>query len=195
MQKRSKLKRAINAILFSSIQESFIALTLAYFLNVIYLIGDTRQLIPLLLGLVIGTVIFSSVSIFSSNNQRKNFILKAIIVVILLLIVIFMVANLLIFNTWYQYSNLILALIGGMIISPILLVQNYSREIFEIDGRSFKAIVFSISSLLMLIIILIFSELYELGGQMGLSIKIEVYGGITILLTLLEIYVVKNRFD
>ncbi len=195
MQKRSKVKRAINAILFSSIQESFIALTLAYFFNVIYLIGDTRQLIPLLLGLVIGTIIFSSLSIFSKNYQRKNYMFEAITVVTLLLISILMVTNLLIFNAWYQYSNLILALIGGMIISPILLVQNYSREIFEIDGRSYKAIVFSISSLLMLVIILIFSELYELGGQMGLSMKIEVFGGITILLTLLEIYVVKNRFD
>lgn len=195
MSKNSLGKRAarlVDAVAFSTIQESFIALALAYFLSLIYLIGDTRQLTPLLLGVIVGAIIFILASTFLGDFRKGKFVAEVIVVVILLSISGYLVAGLIFIHTGYQYSDLILAVIGAMIISPVVLIQHYSQEIFSIKRIISKAAVSSISSVLMILIILVFSVIYEEGGQTMLSEKVEVVGIIALLLTLLEIGVVKR---
>lgn len=184
--------RISNAIVFSAVQESFIALALAYFLSLIYLIGDTRQLTPLLLGVIVGTVIFATLSTLLGKFSRGKFAAEGILVAALLSISAYLSADLLILKSGYQNSDLFLALIGSLIISPILLVQHYSQEVFKIGKRVTKVIVSSSSSVIMILIVLIFSIIYEEAGQTMLSAKVEITGIIALLLTLLEIGIIKR---
>jgi hypothetical protein len=55
-----------------------------------------------------------------------------------------------------------------------------------------KATVSSISSVLMIVIIVLFAFVYEKGGQTMLSEKVEVIGTISIVLTLIEIGIIRR---
>jgi len=187
-----KVARLVDAIFFSSVQESFIALALGYLLSVIYLIGDTRQLTPLLAGIIAGTIIFTIVSTLAGEFGRRKFAGETLVIVILLSISAYIIADLLVFHTGYQYSDLFLAVIGAMIISPVMLVQQYSQLIFRVNRIASKATVSSISSVLMIVIIVLFAFVYEKGGQTMLSEKVEVIGTISIVLTLIEIGIIRR---
>ena len=182
-----KVAKLSNAVIFSSIQESFIALAMGYLLSVIYLIGDTRQLTPLLVGIIAGTVVFTVISTVSGRFERRKFFVEILVVAVLLSVSGYIVADFLVFHTGYQYSDLFLAIIGAMIISPVILLQHYSQLLFGVNRISSKAIVSSISSVLMIVIIVVFAYVYEKAGQTMLSEKVELIGAVNIALVIIEI--------
>lgn len=189
----NNIVKIVSVSIFASVQESFIVLFLGYLFNVIYLIGDTRQLIPLLSGLIIGTFTFTIIATIQKKFTSKAIGFEVAVIVFSVIMAWYVMSELLVFNSDFQYSNLILTVEGILIASPIIFIQHYAQSIFHIIRPTIKAIEASLSSAMMVLIVIIFAFLYERGGQELLPMRIELMGLFSIILTFLGMRIMKKN--
>jgi len=170
-----------------SLQSSFYILFFAYIFGSIYLIGDSRELYPLLEGVIIGLVLFISAIIIIGNGTLGR-IFSLIISGVLIIIAWYLSAY-----PYFNSPNFTLLVIGMSIMSPFLVISQYFLGYFSIRRRSLKAITLSLSSLIIIAIIIVFAELYERQGQILLPLRIEVLGALSILSALIILYIKRKE--
>ncbi|MEM3363868.1 MAG: hypothetical protein QXR21_06200 [Thermoplasmatales archaeon] len=180
-----RILRILNAIIFSSIQEIFLILSFGLAFDIIYLIGDTRQLYPLLEGLITGAVFFALLSTLFGRDTNKRIIVFAVASAVLLLIS-FMISYLFHLGFGYGIQNDLLFVLGIGVSSVILPVQQYTYRIFLIENKATKGLTSGTSSIAMIIGIVVFSVIYERAGQIMLPRMVEELGAIAIVLTIFE---------
>lgn len=161
---------------YSALFSIFAVLTVAYSLNLIYLIGDERQNLPLFLGLILGSLIFSLLA------SVKRVLIPDILVAALSV----SVAAYLIFSKSMVIDNLELFISSFLITSPLMPVNAYFiryREKFTVR-LSFSIL----TTAFFLIIIAAFAIFYMYSNQTILPLGISVFAYTSIALSLLLIY-------
>lgn len=161
---------------YSALFSIFAVLTVAYSLNLIYLIGDERQNLPLFMGLIFGSLVFSLLA------SVKRVLIPGILLAALLV----SVTAYLIFSKSMVIDNLELFISSFFITSPLMPVIAYfsgHREKFTVR------LYFSILSMtFFLIIISAFAIFYMYSNQTILPLGISVFAYTSIALSLLLIY-------
>ncbi|MEM0185386.1 MAG: alkaline phosphatase family protein [Thermoplasmata archaeon] len=163
---------------YVSIVSTFLILTIAYSINLIYLIGDERQEFPLFLGIILGSILFS----YGGMIAKRKFIPYGIVISLLLI----MAALLIILYNSFVINNTELFLISFMIISPLLpIVQLFNSNNMTIKSR----ILFStITFLIFMLFIFTFSIAYTLSSQTILPIGVSIFGYVSIILSIALIF-------
>ncbi|MGC8663598.1 MAG: hypothetical protein ACP5SF_03765 [Thermoplasmata archaeon] len=167
----NKFYIASEKILVSSIFSVFVTLSMAYLFNIIYLIGDSRQLGPLFIGILIGTFFYS---IFGSFLNKFAFVYCFIISFISLVLVFYIL-----YSTNMIIGNEYLFIISFLITSPIMPVTQFFERKIKIKNR---IIISAIASIIFVILILIFAILYEISGQTILPLGISVFGYLSLII-------------
>ncbi|MEM0141654.1 MAG: hypothetical protein QXN66_06455 [Thermoplasmatales archaeon] len=182
----------LNAIIFSSVQEIFVILSFGFAFGIIYLIGDTRQLYPLLEGLIAGTVFFSLLYVLSRKDSYKRVLLFSCISLTLVLIS-FAISYLFHRGYGYDFEDDLLFIQGVMISSILLPVQQYTHFLFHIDKISAKGLTAGTSSLLMIVGVIIFSFIYEKEGQIMLPRMVDEIAAVAVAIALAEFVLLQGK--
>ncbi len=135
---------------FASIISIFFVLTVAYSINLIYLIGDERQEIWLFAGIILGSIIFSYLGIISGKGWYLWSPSVSVISIIL--------GTSIIFYNSMVINNMELFICSLLIISPLMpVVQIFNRKNSTVKSK----ILFSTSTMaFFIIIIFIFAILW-----------------------------------
>ncbi|MEM0135240.1 MAG: hypothetical protein QXU18_08465 [Thermoplasmatales archaeon] len=141
-----------------------IVLTFGYATQLIYTVGDTRQLTPIFAGLIIGTIIFSLVGTLIKFT-RKN------LLSLTLLSGIFLIAAFaIIYVNSLVISNSNLFLIAFLIGSPAMAVSQLVGSLVQPISTLRRAIFGSVQAVLIITFIFVYALEYELRGQVALYI-------------------------
>ena len=139
-----------------------ILLSYGYVSGIIYSIGDTRQLIPVFTGIIIGAIVFSLVGFILRPTQINIISLTIFSLVLLIAAYAIISLNSLVLNST---NMLIVAFLMG---SPAMAVS-------QLVGNSpahyslLKRVVFgSVQAVLVIVFIFVFSLEYEMQGQVNL---------------------------
>ncbi len=174
------MKNRINSVLkFISIPifSLFVTLTSSYSMNLIYLIGDSRLLLPLFSGILIGTLLFAISGSFFKKYSFVSGIIIAMIAIIL--------ANYVIYITDMVINSIDLFLVSLLVTSPIMPISQF----FEYGLYIKKKLVYSIAaSIIFIALITIFAFLYEMSGQTILPLGISIFGYASLIIFLIMIF-------
>jgi len=167
-------KRALILLAFySALFSIFAVLTVAYSLNLIYLIGDERQNLSLFLGLILGSFIYSLL----------GSVKKVLIPGILLAALSVSIAAYMIFSKSMVIDNLELFISSFFITSPLMPMNAYFsryREKFTVR-LSFSIL----TTAFFLVIIAAFAIVYMYSNQTILPLGISVFAYTSIALSFL----------
>jgi len=160
----------------STVFSVFSVLTISYFMNIIYLIGDPRQLDSLFEGIVAGSFIYS---ILGSFFGKKSIWIGLIITGISITISAY-----LLYSQSLIITNEDLFLISFLVTSPILPITIFYENKFSVK-KSLKVLFSIILDALFILFILIFAILYEKSGQTILPLGISFFAYISIFISVL----------
>ncbi len=182
----SKRYRSILGVIFSTIFSVSIFLSLSYLMNIIFLIGDNPQLIPLFSGIVLGTITFVFLGSFIKSDW--NTILGGAIISIALYIISYII--LLTFHNVFQ--DYWLAIISFMLTSTFLPVMLSVRFYFNLEFNKIQKIIFFLSSSILAIILTFIIAIYYISSGQT-SMPQELISVDTISIILLFIYVIMDH--
>jgi hypothetical protein len=161
-------KRFVLGFVSIAIPGSFFSTALlflsAYSSQLVNTIGDTRQLDPLFVGIVVGSVLFS---LFGYMTKPTWLTLSLETIVALLLLVssyVMMIANSLVLN-----GTLILIASFAMtsVSAPVGTVLRFQRQNFSVPARATFGVA---QGMLSILFVLVFSIYYETTGQLNFFI-------------------------
>ena len=173
---KNNILKFLYLVIESTIFSLFLVLTISYFLNIIYSIGDPRQLDSLFEGIVAGSFIYS---ILGSFFEKKSIGIGLIITGISITISAY-----LLYSQSLIITNEELFLISFLVTSPILPITLFFENKFSVK-KSLKVLFSIISSALFILFILIFAILYEKSGQTILPLGISFFAYISIFISIL----------
>ncbi|PYB67530.1 hypothetical protein DMB44_08925 [Thermoplasma sp. Kam2015] len=169
------IEQALYIIAFS-IYAGFTILAIAYAFNIIYLIGDPRQLVPLLEGLIPGAFIFSIAGYYLMNKSTLFSFSIALFGVIL--------AFLIIYDLHMVLDYAFLGMVSFLVTSPLALISRYlSGRSLTRRGRGISMPI--IVSTLFLLEVVAVAVLYEKSGQTNLAVQLSVLAYVSIALAAL----------
>ncbi|MGC8562702.1 MAG: hypothetical protein ACP5UZ_05790 [Thermoplasmata archaeon] len=160
----------------ASLLTTGIVFTFGYATGVIFTIGDTRQLIPVFAGIIIGSILFSIVGFVIKTNKLN------LLTLTLLSVLFLVVAYVIIFLNSLVIDNTNFLIIAFLMSSPAMAVS----QLMGLSSKSYS--VFSkisfgaVQAVLTILLVFVFSLEYELHGQVNL------YFGPLIFLLLAIIY-------
>ncbi len=159
-----------------SIYAGFTILAIAYAFNIIYLIGDPRQLVPLLEGLIPGAFIFSIAGYYLRGNSTLFSFSIALLGVIL--------AFLIIYGLHMVLDYAFLGMVSFLVTSPLALISRYlSGRFLTRRGRGISMPI--VVSILFLLEVVAVAVLYEKSGQTNLAVQLSVLAYVSIALAAL----------
>ncbi|MGC8645248.1 MAG: hypothetical protein ACP5UO_03140 [Thermoplasmata archaeon] len=185
----NRVVNLLNATFFSTLQELFVTLSLGFAFSVIYLIGDARQLYPLLEGIITGILFFSIVASISGKGRVVSFTAVSAALVV----GAFFISQLLHSTLGFIFPDELLFAEGALITSIVLPLQRYTHSVFHLEKTAGRSVVAGVSDILLILGIVIFSLFYEKGGQVMLPRMVEVVALITLAVTLLEFLLPPGR--
>jgi hypothetical protein len=162
------IKRFVIGLLGIAIPGSFFStallLSFGYSSQLVYTIGDVRQLDPLLLGIIAGSIFFSLVGYLS----RPTWLVISVETLVSLLLLgasyALMVANSLILDGTFI---LVISLLMTSVCAPVGTILRFRRVSYSIPSR----VVFGITQAVLLVLfVLFYSIYYETGGQVDFFI-------------------------
>ncbi len=162
----SRIKKVLSGLLRQPIPASLfttgIVLTYGYASGLIFSIGDTKQLIPIFLGIILGSVVFSLLGFVIRLGVAGLIYVTAISVVLLAASYVLIIINSLALNS---IEMVVVAFLMGSPATPVsLLVRNKSRDF----SRSTRLMFGSLQAMLVILFIFAYSLIYELQGQVNL---------------------------
>jgi hypothetical protein len=184
-EKNNKAK--IFYILLGSLLSVFLVLTVAYITNLIYLIGDYPEIIPLLVGIIAGAVVFSVAGAFLNERKYMNILYTAIcsaatIIIAGLILNIYSIVN----------PDSVIMIVGFLINSPYAVAVEISNYLSKTEKLKNKLIASVIIALLAIIFVVIFAIIYEKTGQTILPQGISIFAYL-ILLAFIVILILSRR--
>ena len=171
------LKGAIPASLFTS----GILLAYGYATGLIYSVGDPRQLTPILLGIILGTVVFSMLG-FSLKPGRTNLISLSLLSAVLLIS-----AYSIIYLNSYALSNGSITVVAFLISSPSMAVSQLVGRSLKVLPPALRLSLGTIQAVLVILLVFVYALEYELHGQ------VDLYLGPLIFLTASVIYFIAMK--
>ncbi|MEM0163437.1 MAG: hypothetical protein QXV94_02775 [Thermoplasmata archaeon] len=180
-------KAKIFYILFGSLLSVSLVLTAAYITNLVYMIGDYPEIIPLLIGIIAGAIVFSIAGAFLNEKKYMNIVYTAIFSVAIILI------SDLILNI-YAFANpdSVIMISGFLINSPYAVVVEISNYLSKTERLKNKLIASIIIAVLAIIIIVIFAIIYEKAGQAILPQGISIFAYL-MLIAFIAILIMSRR--
>ncbi|MGC8497046.1 MAG: hypothetical protein ACP5NL_03505 [Thermoplasmata archaeon] len=174
-------------ILFGSLLSVFLVLTAAYITNLVYMIGDYPEIIPLLIGIIAGAIVFSIAGAFLRERKYMNILYTAIFSVVIIVI------SDLILNV-YSFTNpdSVILISGFLINSPYAFAVEISNYLSKTEKLKNKLIASIVMAVLAIIIIVIFAIIYEKAGQTILPQGISIFAYL-ILIVFIAILTVSRR--
>ncbi len=157
-------------ILFGALLSVFLVLNAAYITNLIYLIGDYPEITPLLIGIIVGAIVFSIAGAFFNEKKYMNILYTSIFSVALILI------SYLILNIYAFINPDSAIMISGFLInSPYLVAVEISNYLSKTERLKNKLVTSIIIAVLAIIIVVIFAIIYEKAGQAILPQGISIF--------------------
>ena len=165
----------------AAIFTSGVVLTYGYASGLIFSIGDTRQLIPIFTGIIIGSIIFSLIG-FLLKSSLQNLLSLTVLTVILL------VAS----SVIMYLNSLVLSSTNAMIVSllmssPAMTISQLLRGRSEVFSRVARLVFGAVQGILIIVFIFVYALIYELQGQVNL------YQGPMIFLVVSLVYLAVTR--
>jgi hypothetical protein len=162
------IKRFVIGLLGIAIPGSFFStallLSFGYSSQLVYTIGDVRQLDPLLLGIIAGSIVFSLVGYLS----RPTWLVISVETLVSLLLLggsyALMVANSLILD---GTLILVISLLMTSVCAPVGTILRLRRGSYSIPSRALFGI---IQAVLLVLFVLFYSIYYETVGQVDFFI-------------------------
>ena len=159
-----------------------IVFTFGYATGVIFTIGDTRQLIPVFAGIIVGSILFSIVGFVIKSNKLNLLTLTLLSVLFLL------VAYVIVFLNSLVIDNTNFLIIAFLMSSPAMAVSQLtglsSKSYSVLSKVSFGAV----QAVFIILLVFVFSIEYEMYGQINL------YFGPLLFLLLSIIYLAVLKF-
>lgn len=176
MDKRSYLL----GIFITSLFGTSLIITVGYVSQYIELIGYITQLVPLLIGLVIGVFFFTFAG--STISLKLNYgIVYGIVISVVFYVAVFEVIAL----SDYVISSSDLIVLSVLMSGGFMPVSTFVTDnLFSEKGIRFRSLFSILSGILSLVAILIVAIVYELSGQDTMTTEISLVGLLTILLLL-----------
>ena len=146
----------------AAIFTSGVVLTYGYASGLIFSIGDTRQLIPIFTGIIIGSIIFSLIGFLLKSSLQNLLSLTVLTVILLVTSSVIIYLNSLVLN---GTNAMIVSLLMG---SPAMAISQLLRgrsEVFSTVARLFFG---AVQGILIIVFIFVYALIYELQGQVNL---------------------------
>jgi hypothetical protein len=157
------VKKFVVGLLGTAIPGSFFStallLSFGYSSQLVYTIGDTRQLDPLLLGIIAGSIFFSLVGYMSRPTWLTISVETLVSLLLLGVAYALMVANSLILD---GTLILVISLLMTSVCAPVGTMLRVRRGSYSVPSRA----VFGVTQAVLLVLfVLFYSIYYETGGQ------------------------------
>lgn len=161
---RNVLRGIPRGPLTASLFSTGVLLTYGYASQMIFTVGDVRQLEPLFLGVIVGVLFFSLLSYVLRADRR--YLGAGVIVSVILLVSAYAI---IVVNNWVLGGTLLLVISIMMtsVYLPVSTFVNLDRNEFSFGARMVFGILQSVFSILF---ILVYAVYYELTGQMNFYI-------------------------
>lgn len=175
MQKNSTKIGSAIFLLLGSLLSVFLVLTAAYTVNLVYLIGDYPELMPLLEGIISGALLFSIAGAFIKGKYRN--ILYTALVSIAAIVIAYIIIDL------YSFVNPdgVIMAAGFLVNSPNMVAveaSNYLANVEKLRTRFLRALLIAVISIFL---ILFFAIIYEDSGQTILPLGNSIFGYLTLI--------------
>jgi hypothetical protein len=156
------LSGIIRGAIPGSLLTTGILLSYGYVSGIIYSIGDTRQLIPVFTGIIIGAIVFSLIGFILRPTQINIISLTIFSLVLLIAAYVIISLNSLVLNST---NMMIVAFLMG---SPAMAVSQLVGD-SSAHYSFIKRVIFgSVQAVLVIVFIFVFSLEYEMQGQVNL---------------------------
>ena len=177
-EKNRKIGLKAFSIIFGSLFSVFLLLTAVYITNLIYSIGDYSEVPPILIGIIVGTLLFSILGAFLNERRIINTVYTAIISVAIVIIAYIIITYM---NTLLD-PNIAIMSSGFLINSPYMFTVEISNYIAETSKLKFKIISSIIIASTAIIIIFAFAIFYMNSNQTALPLGVSIFSYITLIL-------------
>lgn len=141
---------------------SGVVLTYGYASGLIFSIGDTRQLIPIFTGIIIGSIIFSLIGFLLKSSLQNLLSLTVLTVILLVTSSVIIYLNSLVLNST---NAMIVSLLMG---SPAMAISQLLRSRSEVFSRVARLVFGAVQGILIIVFIFVYAVIYELQGQVNL---------------------------
>ena len=146
----------------AAIFTSGVVLTYGYASGLIFSIGDTRQLIPIFTGIIIGSIIFSLIGFILKSSLQNLLSLTVLTVILLVASSVIIYLNSLVLNST---NAMIVSLLMG---SPAMAISQLLRSRSEVFSRVARLVFGAVQGILIIVFIFVYAVIYELQGQVNL---------------------------
>lgn len=148
----------------AAIFTSGVVLTYGYASGLIFSIGDTRQLIPIFTGIIIGSIIFSLIGFLLKSSLQNLLSLTVLTVILLVTSSVIIYLNSLVLN---GTNAMIVSLLMG---SPAMAISQLLRGRSEVFSRVARLVFGAVQGILIIVFIFVYALIYELQGQVNLHL-------------------------